>query len=170
MSRYLNPRSVCGVDLSKNAVEFCRERHPLPNLRFEVGDCENLPFPDGSVDAVVNVESSHCYPSFLAFLTEVRRILRPGGTLHFADLRDGDPAVADMKKSLQSCGLDIVEGEDISRNVLAALLEDGERRQEIFRKTLWRPIANLFQEFSGNQGSEVREKFEKERDITSAIC
>jgi len=161
IARYLHPRSVCGVDLSRNAVEFCRERHPIPNLSFEVGDCENLPFPDGSFDAVVNVESSHCYPSMPRFLAEVRRILRPGGTFHFTDLRDGDPAVAVLRESIQGCGLAIVESEDISKNVLAALLEDGERRQEQFRKTLWRPVAKLFQEFSGNEGSEVRGKFER---------
>jgi SAM-dependent methyltransferase len=160
-ARYLHPRTVCGVDLSKNVVRFCRQRHPLPNLRFEVGDCENLPFPEGSFDAVVNVESSHCYPSMPLFLAEVRRILRPGGTLHFADLRDGDPAVQLLRESMRDCGLAILETEDISQNVLAALKEDGERRQELFRKTLWPPVAKLFQEFSGNEGSEVRGKFER---------
>jgi SAM-dependent methyltransferase len=157
--RYLDPRSMCGVDLSENTVKFCRERHPLPCLRFMVADSENLPFSDCSFDAVVNIESSHCYPSFSRFLAEVRRILRPGGTFHFADLRDGDRQVEEMRESILGCGLAIVEGEDISRNVLAALREDGERRQKGFSKNLWRPFTHLFQEFAGNEGSEVREKF-----------
>lgn len=161
LARYLGPGTVCGVDLSRNAVKFCRGRHPLPNLRFEVGDCEKLPFPDGSVDAVVNIESSHCYPSMPRFLAEVCRILRPRGTFHFADLRDGDQEVEALREAIGSCGLAIVEFEDISRYVLAALLEDGERRQERFRATLIPPVAKLFQEFSGNEGSEVRGKFER---------
>ena len=59
----------------------------MPGLAFEVGDAERMPFPDASFDAVVNVESSHCYPSMPAFLSEVRRVLRPGGHFLYADLR-----------------------------------------------------------------------------------
>jgi fatty-acid O-methyltransferase len=43
------------------------------------GDAENLPFPQVSFDAVINVESAHCYGSIERFLAEVHRVLRPGG-------------------------------------------------------------------------------------------
>jgi ubiquinone/menaquinone biosynthesis C-methylase UbiE len=49
-----------------------------------------MPFPDASFDAVINVESSHCYPSMGRFLSEVHRVLRPRGSLLFADLRTSD--------------------------------------------------------------------------------
>jgi SAM-dependent methyltransferase len=39
------------------------------------------------VDAVVNIESSHCYESMDTFLSEACRVLRPGGRFFFADLR-----------------------------------------------------------------------------------
>ena len=45
------------------------------------GDAQDLPFPDESFDAVINVEASHIYPNFERFLGEVARVLRPGG--HF---------------------------------------------------------------------------------------
>ena len=62
---------VSGVDLSPEAVAFCRETHAAPNVSFMVGDAEHLPFEDDSFDAVSNVESSHTYPDMRAFLSEV---------------------------------------------------------------------------------------------------
>ncbi|MGH8281569.1 MAG: class I SAM-dependent methyltransferase [Gammaproteobacteria bacterium] len=35
-----------------------------PCLELGQGDTENLPFADQSFDAVINIESSHCYPRF----------------------------------------------------------------------------------------------------------
>ena len=52
------------------------------------GDAESLPFGDEMFDAVVNVESSHCYGSTPAFLAQVKRVLRCGGHFLFADLLD----------------------------------------------------------------------------------
>ena len=58
------------------------------------GDAENLPFPDESSDAVVNVEASHIYPHFERFLAQVTRVLRRGSHFLYADFRncDGFPA------------------------------------------------------------------------------
>ena len=80
VSRYLRPRSVTGLDLSPEAVDLCNRHRKAPGLVFTRGDAQAMPFPDDSFDAVVNVESSHCYPSMDAFLAEVDRVLRPGGS------------------------------------------------------------------------------------------
>src|SRR5579863_313982 len=55
------PRSMSGVDLAARAVARCRKRYGRPGLSFVAGDAERLPFADGSFDAVLNVEASHCY-------------------------------------------------------------------------------------------------------------
>ena len=81
ISRYLRPAQMTGIDLSAEAVAFCKARHNLAGLDFKTGDAEHLPFASETFDAVVNVESSHCYPSLPAFFSEVRRVLKPGG--HF---------------------------------------------------------------------------------------
>src|SRR6266446_5145412 len=75
ISRNLKPRSMVGIDISKNAVEFCNNHHATPALSFSYGDAEAVPLADRSVDAVVNLESSHCYRSMTQFLAEVRRVL-----------------------------------------------------------------------------------------------
>jgi ubiquinone/menaquinone biosynthesis C-methylase UbiE len=85
--RTLGPASYTGLDVNADGIAFCQKRHNLPGLEFLAGDAENLPFPDQSFDAVINVESSHCYLDFPGFLVEVARVLRPGGHFLYADAR-----------------------------------------------------------------------------------
>ena len=162
IARYLRPRSVWGVDLSSKALRFCRKRHHLPQLRFRVGDSEELPFENESFDAVINVESSHCYPRFDRFLAEARRILRPGGSFHIADLRDDDQ-VRSFHASLRSSGMKIEAGGDITRNVVAAMESDSPRRIAHFRHTMLAPLVRYFQEFAGNPESVIYRKFREGR-------
>ena len=69
------------------------------------GDAQNLPFPDESFDAVINVEASHIYPNFERFLGEVARVLRPGGHFLYADFRNRD-GIPDWEAALAAlpCG------------------------------------------------------------------
>ena len=87
LMRTLHPASFTGLDLNPAAIALCRKKHMLAGLDFVRGDAEDLPFPDQSFDAVVNIESSHGYPRFSRFLAEVARVLRPGGHFLYADLR-----------------------------------------------------------------------------------
>jgi len=71
-----------GVDLSSSMVALARGRHP--GLTFQEADAEQLPFPDGSFDAVVcNFGLLHMGRPEQA-LTEARRVLRRGGRVGFA--------------------------------------------------------------------------------------
>lgn len=90
--RNLGPASYTGLDLNPASIERCRERHNLPGLDFVQGDAQNLPFPDESFDAVINVEASHQYPDFARFLREVARVLRPGGHFLYTDNRRPEAA------------------------------------------------------------------------------
>ena len=87
LMRTLHPASYTGLDLNPAGIAFCRKRHNLAGLEFVHGDAENLPFPDQSFDAVINIESSLHYPRFPRFLAEVARVLRPGGHFLYADFR-----------------------------------------------------------------------------------
>jgi len=81
------PRTAPRLDLNPASVEKCRKSHDVPGLDFVQGDAQNLPFPDESFDAVINVEASHQYPDFGRFLAEVVRVLRPGGYFLYTDNR-----------------------------------------------------------------------------------
>jgi fatty-acid O-methyltransferase len=85
IKRYLGPASYTGLDLNPSGIAFCKKRHTLPGLDFVQGDAQDLPFPDESFDAVVNVESANYYPDQAAFFREVARVLRPGGHFLYTD-------------------------------------------------------------------------------------
>ena len=62
----------------------------LGNLVATQGDATDLPFEDGSVDAIVLTAVLGEIPDRAAALAEVRRVLRPGGRLVVGELF-GDP-------------------------------------------------------------------------------
>jgi ubiquinone/menaquinone biosynthesis C-methylase UbiE len=123
VSRYLHPRSVTGMDFSPEAVALCNRHRLAPGLAFVCGDAQSMPFPASSFDAVINIESSHCYESMDTFLSEVRRVLRPGGWVFFADLRNVD-SVNTLRERFNACGLTVEKetmgaGQRTSRNLWA---------------------------------------------------
>jgi ubiquinone/menaquinone biosynthesis C-methylase UbiE len=48
-------------------------------------DAEALPFPDASFDAALSTWTMCTIPSISTALHELRRVLKPGGTLHFVE-------------------------------------------------------------------------------------
>jgi ubiquinone/menaquinone biosynthesis C-methylase UbiE len=120
LTRTFKPESYVGLDLNEAGIEFCRRRHQLPALEFIQGNAENLPFPSESFDAVINVESSHLYPHFHRFLSEVTRVLRPGGTFLYTDFRQSFQC-DQWEKDLNGAGMRILSGRNINADVLRGL-------------------------------------------------
>ena len=65
-----------GVDVSEDALAFCRERG-LEKVRL--GAAEDLPYEDGTFDLVTAFDVVEHIDDDLAGLREMRRVLRPGG-------------------------------------------------------------------------------------------
>ena len=152
ISRYLQPRSMTGMDFSQEAVDFCnRHRHAL-GLVFVCGDAQSMPFPASTFDAVVNIESSHCYESMDTFLSEVYRVLRPGGRFFFADLRSID-GVNTLREQFNACGLTVEKQTDITTNVLTALQLDNARKLELIDALIPRVFHRPFRAFAGIAGT-----------------
>lgn len=110
---------VIGVDMSSEAIAFCRKTHTSRPIEFRVGDALNLPLDDGSCDAIVNVESSHSYGNLPKFLGQVRRICRPGGWFLHTDFLGTDDWDY-VRTRLTVLGFSVEADRDITANVLAA--------------------------------------------------
>jgi ubiquinone/menaquinone biosynthesis C-methylase UbiE len=75
--------STVGVDRSDDMLVVARGR--LPDVRFESGDLERLPFDDAQFDlAVVSLALCHLADPGVA-VGELARVLRPGGALVITD-------------------------------------------------------------------------------------
>jgi ubiquinone/menaquinone biosynthesis C-methylase UbiE len=158
INKYHQPDKVVGLDFSGNAVKLCNRNHKSENLSFVEGDAENLPFGNDSFDAVINVESSHCYNSMIRFLHEVRNVLKPGGHFLFTDFRDAD-ALPELEKTIQDMEMKIVSKRDITPHVLKALDEDHHRRLDEISKSVPRFFVKQFSEFAGVKNSVIYNEF-----------
>lgn len=148
----LKPASYTGMDIAKSAVDLSNRLHRLPNLKFIQGSAESIPLPDNSVDVILNVESCHAYGSVEKFLSEVKRVLKPGGYLMLVDFRS-ENKMCNLQADLRNTGMELLEEEDISQNVIASIeAEDESKRQRINRHipARWQ---KLFSEFAGVVGS-----------------
>jgi SAM-dependent methyltransferase len=158
VKRYLRPAFVVGADLSLEAVRLCNRHRAFPGLVYVQGDAQALQFPDASFDAVLNVESSHCYPSMETFVSEVHRVLRPGGHFLFADFRPAK-ALPALHAQLAGAGLEVVEKEVITPNVVAALELDSDRKLALIGDMVPGWLQRPFARFAGIQGSRTHEDF-----------
>lgn len=86
ISRAAQFRDIVGLDLCQEAINHADSRLGRQGMAFVCGDAENMPFGDGEMDVIINIESSHTYPDFERFLSEVNRVLRPGGCFSFVDV------------------------------------------------------------------------------------
>jgi ubiquinone/menaquinone biosynthesis C-methylase UbiE len=154
VAQRLGPRAAFGVDLSSRAVSLARRHYAhVGGLSFLHGDAERLPFGDEMFDAVLNIESSHCYPSRLRFFREVRRVLTPGGHFLYADFFEAGEIQA-IRAALREARLRIDTEEDISDNVLAALRLDEARRLRLIEGAAPRMRAT-FRNFAATTDSET---------------
>ena len=158
LARYLKPLSYTGLDLSDPGIAFCNRHHQVPNLRFVKGDAEDLPFADNTFDAVVNVESSRCYPHIMRFFSEVKRVLRADGTFLLTDMRWRDD-VPRLREQLAEAGFRIADEVEIRQNVVHALDTDDVRKQTLIGQKVPRFLIKTFGEFAGVRGSGRYESF-----------
>jgi len=86
---------VTGLDLDPAMIERARRNAERSGNgggsrpSFLVGDVSSLPFPDGSFDVVVSTLSMHHWADPTAGLSEIGRVLRPGGRALVWDFRGG---------------------------------------------------------------------------------
>ena len=78
---YGSPRSVKGVDPSAGFVGHARRHIGGGPVRFAVGDAQALPVDSATVDAAVSGLVLNFVPQPLRAVTEMVRVVRPGGTV-----------------------------------------------------------------------------------------
>jgi ubiquinone/menaquinone biosynthesis C-methylase UbiE len=77
---------VVGVDIDPEQIQAATlAATNTPNVRFLVADATNLPFPDDEFDFVYTNKTTHHIPDWRRAITEIVRVLKPGGHLVYSD-------------------------------------------------------------------------------------
>jgi ubiquinone/menaquinone biosynthesis C-methylase UbiE len=80
-------RKVIAIDFSESMTGEARAKLSGRNVLFKIGNVEQIPLPDGSVNAVIgNMILHHCLNPNIA-IKEMARVLAPGGRLALSDLQ-----------------------------------------------------------------------------------
>ncbi len=84
------PEYLYGVNINEMHIRLANTERETRNLRqidFAVDNAQSLAsIADESFDVAICTESAHHYPDKEAFLGQLKRVLRPGGTFLIADL------------------------------------------------------------------------------------
>jgi SAM-dependent methyltransferase len=90
-----NAASVVAFDATEQMLETAKARCAkagLRNVEFKNGDAENLPFADAAFDGAVTRAAVHHFAGPQRAISEMFRVLRPGGVAVIADVISSEDA------------------------------------------------------------------------------
>ncbi|HEU5388318.1 MAG TPA: methyltransferase domain-containing protein [Streptosporangiaceae bacterium] len=94
---------VTGVDMTPEMLAKARQTAAalgLGQVEFREGLAEALPVEDGWADVVISNGVINLCADKRAVFAEIRRVLRPGGRLQFADIANGRPVPVEAMRDI----------------------------------------------------------------------
>ena len=96
--------TVVGVDMTAEMLAKSRTNAEAlalaDRVQFREGLAEALPVEDGWADVVISNGVINLCPDKRAAFEEIRRVLRPGGVLQFADIANGRPVPEEAMRQI----------------------------------------------------------------------
>jgi arsenite methyltransferase len=117
---------VIGVDMTPEMIEKARQnakKGSYGNVEFRLGEIENLPAADNSVDVVISNCVINLAPDKMRVFKEAFRVLRPGGRFMISDLvlaRELPSAVRESVQAYVGCVAGAVMKEEYLATIRAA--------------------------------------------------
>src|SRR5512139_800267 len=96
---------VIGVDMTPEMLSKARgnaEKGGYSNVEFRLGEIENLPVADGSVDVIISNCVINLSTDKPRVFREAFRVLRPGGRLMVSDLALKKPLPKEIRESVEA--------------------------------------------------------------------
>jgi arsenite methyltransferase len=95
---------VIGIDMTTEMITTARNnavKNGTENVEFRLGEIEDLPVADDSVDAIISNCVINLSPEKPSVFTEAFRVLRPGGRLAITDIVAVQPLPQKIKKDME---------------------------------------------------------------------
>lgn len=124
---------VIGVDFTPEMIEKAREntrKGGYDNVEFRLGEIEDLPVTDGSVDVVISNCVINLVPDKGRAFSEAFRVLKPGGRLMVSDVVLLSELPDPVKSSIEAY-VGCLAGAMLKDNYMAAIEQAGFREVRI---------------------------------------
>ncbi len=147
---------VIGVDMTAEMIEKARENARngnYENVEFRLGEIENLPVADKSVDVVISNCVINLSPDKRRVFDEVYRVLRPGGRVMVSDIALLKALPAEVRESIPAY-IGCVGGASIREEYLATIAAAGFKDVDVVKEVSARGIydGTGLQDWSGQLG------------------
>jgi len=139
---------VIGVDMTPEMLQRARDnarKGGYSNVEFRLGEIENLPAADGSVDIVISNCVINLSPDKPRVFREVFRVLKPGGRMMISDivlLKPLPEAIAQSIEAYVGC----IAGADLKERYLNKIRSAGFRDVRVVEESVF-PIDGAIEDF-----------------------
>lgn len=160
---------IVGLDIAPAMIRRAREQYP--NVEFQIGTSDLVPFDDASFDAVLISGMLHHLPGLFGTLTEVRRVLRPDGVFVAREPNDDNfaarhRALAAVHQAVRSLYFDVTsalpvyepDAHDDHIDFTPAVLAQGVAQLlRVDRIETHSPIGYFYDRLAGDDYEAIRE-------------
>lgn len=146
---------VIGVDMTPEMVARAREnalKGDYNNVEFRLGEIENLPVADASIDVVISNCVINLSSNKKQVFKDVFRVLKPGGRLMVSDIVLLKPLPEPIRNSVEAY-VGCVAGASLKNDYLANIQAAGFRGAQVLGETVV-PVESII---SAPVGQAVRE-------------
>jgi len=146
-----------GVDMTPDMIDLARdnaEKNKIANVEFRLGEIENLPVADSSVDVVISNCVINLSPEKQRVFDESFRVLKPGGRLSISDivlLRELPESLKNNEALLAGC----VAGAELKDRYLKLIKKAGFENIEVIQKSSGSVVEKEADEAAGEKAGDT---------------
>jgi arsenite methyltransferase len=135
---------VIGVDMTPEMIDKAREnarKGRYENVEFRLGEIENLPVADGTVDVIISNCVINLSPNKRRVFDEAFRVLKPNGRLMVSDIVLSKKLPEIIRKSVQAY-VGCISGAEMKDRYLQMIRDAGFQQVKIIKENYF-PVENM---------------------------
>ena len=135
---------VIGVDMTPEMIDKAREnarKNKYENVEFRLGEIENLPVADGTVDVVISNCVINLSPNKRRVFEEAFRVLKPNGKLMVSDIVLLKQLPEIIRKNVQAY-IGCLSGAEMKNKYLQMIVEAGFQQVKVVEENYF-PVENM---------------------------